>query len=78
MAQMRNDAASSRVKELPITRSASPLRASPKRMAHSALPPTPTSMAMATMAIMNGFATVVAAKPLAPTACPTNTASMML
>ena len=47
-------------------------------MAASALPPTPTSMATATMNVMAGFATVVAARPFSPTAAPTYTASMTL
>ena len=41
---------------------------SPSLMAASALPPTPTSMATAAMAVMAGLATVVAAEPSGPTA----------
>ena len=63
---------------VPTTRSAMSLLRSPSLMAASALPPTPTSMATATSAVIVGFATVVAAKPSAPTACPTYTASITL
>ena len=68
----------SSTKLLPSTRSATARLRSPSLMAASALPPTPTSMATAAMAVMVGFATVVAARPSGPTACPTYTASMML
>ena len=49
-------AISSSTKLLPITRSATPFLRSPSLIAASALPPTPTSMATATMAVIMGIA----------------------
>ncbi len=62
---------------LPSTRSASSRLPSPKRSAASALPPLPTSMAMAMNTTMMGLATVMAERPISPTAWPKNTESMM-
>ena len=62
---------------LPRARSASSRRPSPSRRAASALPPLPTSMAMAMNTTIMGFATVMADRPISPTAWPRNTESMM-
>ena len=76
--QATTPAPTSSTKLVPSTRSATRFFRSPSLMAASALPPTPTSMATATMNVMAGFATVVAARPFSPTAAPTYTASMTL
>ena len=48
------------------------------RSAASALPPLPTSMAMAMNTVMMGIATVAVAKPISPMAWPRKTESMTL
>ena len=63
---------------LPRLRSASTRLPSPMRSAASALPPLPTSMAMAMNTVMMGMATVAVARPISPMACPRKTESMTL
>ena len=63
---------------LPRLRSASTRLPSPMRSAASALPPLPTSMAIAMNTVMMGIATVAVARPISPMACPRNTESITL
>ena len=63
---------------LPRLRSASTRLPSPMRNAASALPPLPTSMAMAMNTVMMGMATVAVARPISPMACPRKMESMTL
>ena len=63
---------------LPRLRSASSGLPSPMRNAAKALPPLPTSMAIAMNTVMTGMATVAVDKPISPIACPRKMESMTL
>ena len=63
---------------LPRLRSASSGLPSPMRRAASALPPLPTSMAMAMNTVMMGMATVAVDRPISPMAWPKKMESMTL